>query len=57
VIGKQGGNITDLRFGTRSPDLYEIILDIEVDNLDHLDRIMASLRATPVVTSVERTQA
>jgi GTP pyrophosphokinase len=57
VIGKQGGNITDLRFGTRSPDLYEIILDIEVDDLDHLDRIMASLRATPVVTSVERTQA
>jgi GTP diphosphokinase / guanosine-3',5'-bis(diphosphate) 3'-diphosphatase len=57
VIGKQGGNITDLRFGTRSPDLYEIILDIEVDDLDHLDRIMASLRATPVVTAVERTQA
>ncbi len=56
VIGKQGGNITDVRFGTRSPDLYEIILDIEVDDRDHLERIVASLRATPVVTYVERAQ-
>jgi GTP pyrophosphokinase len=55
VVGKQGGNITDLRFGSRSPDLYEIILDIEVEDRDHLERIVASLRATPVVSSVERT--
>ena len=56
VVGKQGGNITDVRFGSRSPDLYEIILDIEVEDRDHLDRIVASLRATPVVSLVERTQ-
>jgi GTP diphosphokinase / guanosine-3',5'-bis(diphosphate) 3'-diphosphatase len=56
VVGKQGGNITDLRFGSRSPELYEIILDIEVENRDHLERIVASLRATRVVTSVERTR-
>jgi guanosine-3',5'-bis(diphosphate) 3'-pyrophosphohydrolase len=56
VIGKQGGNITDVRFGARSPDLYEIILNIEVDDRDHLERIVASLRATPVVTYVERAQ-
>ena len=56
TIGRQGGNITDVRFGTKSPDLYELVLDIEVDDLDHLDRIVASLRATPVVTHVERSQ-
>ena len=56
VIGKQGGNITDLRFGARSPDLYEISVDLEVDDLDHLGRIIASLRAISVVTAVERTQ-
>jgi GTP diphosphokinase / guanosine-3',5'-bis(diphosphate) 3'-diphosphatase len=56
VVGKQGGNITDVRFGSRSPDVYEIILDIEVEDRDHLDRIVASLRATPVVSLVERTQ-
>ena len=57
VIGKQGGNITDVRFGVRLRDVYEIILDIEVDDVDQLERIQASLRATPVVTSVERAQA
>ena len=56
AIGRQGGNITDLRFGTKSPDLYEIILDIEVDDLDHLGRVVAGLRALPVVTHVERSQ-
>jgi GTP pyrophosphokinase len=57
VVGKQGGNITDVRFGSRTPDLYEIILDIEVQDRDHLDRIVATLRATPAVTSVDRAQA
>jgi GTP diphosphokinase / guanosine-3',5'-bis(diphosphate) 3'-diphosphatase len=56
VIGKQGGNIIDVRFGARTIDLYEIFLDIEVDDLEHLRRIAASLRATPVVTAVERAQ-
>jgi GTP pyrophosphokinase len=54
AIGRQGGNITDLRFGTKSPDLYEIIVDVEVEDLDHLGRVVAGLRATPVVTHGER---
>jgi (p)ppGpp synthase/HD superfamily hydrolase len=45
-----------VRFGAKSPDLYELVLDIEVDDVDHLDRIVASLRATPVVTHLERSQ-
>ncbi|MDX1541094.1 MAG: ACT domain-containing protein, partial [Geminicoccaceae bacterium] len=57
VIGKQGGNIIDVRFGSRSRDVFEIVVDIEVDDVEHLERIQASLRATPVVTSVERAQA
>ena len=57
VIGREGGNITDLRFGAKSMDLYEIVLDVEVDDREHLDRIMASLRASSVVTAVERAQA
>ncbi len=56
VIGREGGNITDLRFGAKSTDLYEIVLDVEVDDRDHMDRIMAGLRASPVVTAVERAQ-
>jgi GTP pyrophosphokinase len=56
VIGREGGNITDLRFGAKSVDLYEIVLDVEVDDRDHMDRIMAGLRASPAVTAVERAQ-
>jgi GTP pyrophosphokinase len=54
VIGKQGGNIVDVRFGNRSPDVYEIFIDVEVEGLDQLHRVQAALRAASVVSSVER---
>ncbi len=54
LIGKQDGNITDVRFVGRTDDLYEIMIDLEVSNLDHLERVQAALRAHAVVTSVER---
>jgi guanosine-3',5'-bis(diphosphate) 3'-pyrophosphohydrolase len=54
VIGKQGGNIVDVRFGHRAPDLYEIFLDVEVDGLDQLQRVLGALRASGSVSSVER---
>jgi GTP pyrophosphokinase len=56
TIGRQGGNITDIRFGAKSPDVFEVIIDLEVEDVDQLERILASLRATEVVTSVERAQ-
>jgi GTP pyrophosphokinase len=56
VIGKQGGNITDIRFGQRSPDLYELFLDVEVEGIEQLQRVQAALRANPVVSTVERVQ-
>jgi GTP diphosphokinase / guanosine-3',5'-bis(diphosphate) 3'-diphosphatase len=54
VIGRQGANITDVRIGRRAPDLYEMILDVEVDSLEQLQQITAALRAHAVVSSVER---
>ena len=54
VVGKQGGNIVDLKIGRRTPDIYELMLDVEVDSLDQLLRVQAALRATTCVTSVER---
>ena len=56
VIGQLGGNITDIRFGAKSPDVFEVIIDIEVSHVDQLERILASLRATEVVESVERAE-
>ena len=54
VIGKCSGNITNLRITSRSTEFFEIIVDIEVKDLNHLTEIMAALRATPVINSVER---
>jgi GTP pyrophosphokinase len=54
TIGKQGGNITNLKITNRSTDFFEIMVDIEVGDVRHLSTIIAALRATPVINSVER---
>jgi GTP diphosphokinase / guanosine-3',5'-bis(diphosphate) 3'-diphosphatase len=54
VIGKQGGNITNLKITNRSSDFFEMMLDIEVADVKHLTTIVAALRANPVINSVER---
>jgi GTP pyrophosphokinase len=56
TIGKHGGNITDIRFGAKTPDVFEVIIDIEVKDTDQLDVIVANLRASEVVESVERVE-
>jgi GTP pyrophosphokinase len=54
VIAKNQGNITNLRFANRNPDFFDIIVDIEVRDVKHLTNIIAALRATSAVNSVER---
>lgn len=54
VIAKSGGNIMNLKITNRSTDFWELLVDIYVNDNKHLNNIIAALRATPVVTSVER---
>lgn len=54
VIGKNGGNIINLKIVTRSVDFFELLIDVEVGDVRHLTTIIAALRATPVINSVER---
>ena len=54
VIGKNGGNITNLKITSRSRDFFEMIIDIEVQSVKHLTNIIAALRATPVINAVDR---
>src|SRR6185312_757727 len=54
TIGKQGGNINNLKITNRSTDFFEIMIDIQVADLKQLTTIIAALRATPVINSVER---
>lgn len=57
VIGRDGGNITNLKIVHRSIDFFEILIDIEVTDLKQLIDIMAALRATRVVNSVDRARS
>ncbi|MFN8972385.1 MAG: ACT domain-containing protein, partial [Alphaproteobacteria bacterium] len=54
VIAKDLGNISNLKITNRSPDFFELLMDVEVKNARHLSNIIASLRAKDVVQSVER---
>jgi len=54
VIGRDGGNIANLKIVHRSVDFFEMLIDIEVTDIKQLTDIMAALRATRVVNSVDR---
>ena len=54
IIGKSGGNIINLKIITRAIDFFEMQIDVEVNDVKHLRNIIGALRATPVITSVER---
>ena len=55
VIGRDGGNISNLRVIDRSPDFFELLIDIEVSDTNHMSDNIAALRATSAVRDVERT--
>jgi GTP pyrophosphokinase len=54
VIGKSGGNITNLKITSRTLDFWDMFIDVSVNDTKHLNNIIAALRATPQVISVER---
>jgi GTP pyrophosphokinase len=54
IIGKNDGNISNLKITSRDQDFFEMMIDIEVRDVKHLTDIIAALRATPVINSVAR---
>ena len=54
VIAKNDGNINNLKITNRSPEFFDMSVDIEVHDIKHLRNIIAALRASPVINSVER---
>ena len=54
VIAKSGGNIVNLKITSRTVDFWELTVDIYVSDTRHLNNIIAALRATPIITSVDR---
>lgn len=56
VIAKNGGNITNLKITNRSTDFWDMFVDVGVSDTKHLSNVIAALRATACVTSVERSR-
>ena len=54
VIAKNNGNISNILFSVRKHDFFEIIIDIEVRDTNHLQNIIAALRMEKEVSSLER---
>jgi GTP pyrophosphokinase len=54
VIAKNVGNITNLKITNRTQDFFELMIDLEVRDVRHLTNIIAALRATPAINSVDR---
>nr|WP_240048458.1 bifunctional (p)ppGpp synthetase/guanosine-3',5'-bis(diphosphate) 3'-pyrophosphohydrolase [Crenalkalicoccus roseus] len=53
-VAQQDGLVSGLKVLRRDADGFEMALDVEVTDLRHLERIMASLRASPETMRVER---
>ncbi|MFL2655927.1 MAG: RelA/SpoT family protein [Alphaproteobacteria bacterium] len=57
TIAKSGGNISNLKFTNRNLEFFDMTVDIEVDNVRHLNDVMSALRAGKSVSSVDRTRS
>jgi len=54
ILGSHGANIVSLDQTSRDGSFHTFHLDVEVHDVQHLMRILATLRATDVVSSAER---
>jgi len=54
VIANNEGNISNLKITNRSPEFFDMLIDIEVRDVKHLTAVIAALRADPAINSVER---
>ncbi|MFN3132196.1 MULTISPECIES: bifunctional (p)ppGpp synthetase/guanosine-3',5'-bis(diphosphate) 3'-pyrophosphohydrolase [unclassified Roseibium] len=54
VIGENSGNIDNVKMLQRAPDFHQMLIDLEVWDLKHLNRIINQLRSKPNVSSVSR---
>ena len=56
VIGEADGNIENIKMTNRVADYTEMLIDLEVWDVQHLNEILAGLRAKDVVSSAARAE-
>ena len=57
MIAKEKGDIQNFKLTNRTMTYFEVLVDIKVKNRRELDQIIAALRGTPTINSVERIRA
>ena len=56
IISNNMGNIVNLKIIHRSYDFFDVLVDVEVKGSDHLENIVAALRMSQFVRTVERSK-
>ncbi|RDV01387.1 RelA/SpoT family protein [Undibacter mobilis] len=54
VIAEHDGNIDNIAMTRRAPDFTDVLIDLEVYDLKHLNDILSQLRVKPMVAKAER---
>ncbi len=54
MIAKKKVNITHIKTMNHSADYFELMIDVEVRSVDHLEEIISALRVSKKITAVQR---
>jgi len=54
IIAKSSGNISNLKIVNRARDFFDMLIDVEVKDVKHLTEVIAALRASSSVNTVDR---
>ena len=58
IIGEAGANIDQIEFvASSAPDFHDLVLDLQVFDVQHLNAIMTQIRTKSVVSKVQRVYA
>lgn len=57
LIGKNAGNILNLKITNRSESFFEMLIDIEVKDAAHLSNIIGIMRTSTLINFVERSRS
>lgn len=57
IIARKQINIANIKITNRNIDYFEIFVDVEVKNVDHLEEMISALRISQKIVEVERVMA
>ncbi|MEL6111690.1 MAG: bifunctional (p)ppGpp synthetase/guanosine-3',5'-bis(diphosphate) 3'-pyrophosphohydrolase [Pseudomonadota bacterium] len=57
IIARYGVSVTNISFINRTPDFFDLVIDVGVKDLKTLTQLLTALRASRITISVERDEA